>query len=259
MDDETDLKHAVVEKLEKNGTLSRIQAELRAAIFLAIEDDSQTEELNQTARTYPLECALIYHFLRQNKLPASAAVFEKEVNGRLFALDELQEQLRGCHELCSVFSSLLTNQNPSSTPREGMTECQSPISDPQKISNNEIPEICDHTSENLAASNIEVVEKNEATNANYTANKKSLDLQTTNHSKSSTSSASSAGEGTEIKSANEILPSINSLPRLTAPNSSVNSRNPLQTNPFTKHLNDLLDDDDSKKTPGKHLKQLVGF
>lgn len=85
--------------------------------------------------------------------------------------------------MCSVFSSLLTNQNPSSTPREGMTECQSPISDPQKISNNEIPEICDHTSENLAASNIEVVEKNEATNANYTANKKSLDLQTTNHSK----------------------------------------------------------------------------
>lgn len=28
MDDETDLKHAVVEKLEKNGTLSRIQVSL---------------------------------------------------------------------------------------------------------------------------------------------------------------------------------------------------------------------------------------
>uniref|UniRef100_A0A914R6D2 Uncharacterized protein n=1 Tax=Parascaris equorum TaxID=6256 RepID=A0A914R6D2_PAREQ len=62
--EEFDLREAIIERLERNGTLNRIQAELRAAIFLAIEENENTEELQRvTSYAKSLEYALVYNFL----------------------------------------------------------------------------------------------------------------------------------------------------------------------------------------------------
>ncbi|MFH4981876.1 hypothetical protein AB6A40_008585 [Gnathostoma spinigerum] len=81
MENTDELREAVLDRLKKNGTLNRIQAELRSAIFLAIEqkeEDIKEDEPCDDEKS--IEYALILHYLRQNRLSATAAVFEKEIN-----------------------------------------------------------------------------------------------------------------------------------------------------------------------------------
>ncbi|CAG9534921.1 unnamed protein product [Cercopithifilaria johnstoni] len=103
----SDLKQAIIDKLRLNGTLDRIQklvvirrkkiyikiqAELRCAVFLAIESNDENEsivdksKLNQTPGY-----SIIYHFLKQNRFLATAAVFEKEIHQKIISLEELKK------------------------------------------------------------------------------------------------------------------------------------------------------------------------
>ncbi|MCP9260406.1 hypothetical protein DINM_003758 [Dirofilaria immitis] len=75
-----DLKQAIIDKLRYNGTLDRIQAELRCAVFLAIEDtENKRVEVDENKLNQKFGYSMIYHFLRQNRFLATAAVFEKEM------------------------------------------------------------------------------------------------------------------------------------------------------------------------------------
>uniref|UniRef100_A0A0R3RPE6 LisH domain-containing protein n=1 Tax=Elaeophora elaphi TaxID=1147741 RepID=A0A0R3RPE6_9BILA len=91
--DISDLKQAIIDKLRLNGTLDRIQAELRCAIFLAIEsNDDNGLEVDKSRLDQRLGYSIIYHFLRQNRFLATAAVFEKEIHQEIISLEELKKE-----------------------------------------------------------------------------------------------------------------------------------------------------------------------
>lgn len=89
--DNAKLKQAVFEKLRRNGTLDRIQAELRSAVFLAIESDKGDGMRNVKDDINSKTCySIIYHFLRQNRFLATATVFEKEIHQNIISFEELK-------------------------------------------------------------------------------------------------------------------------------------------------------------------------
>ncbi|KAM3720675.1 Centrosomal protein [Dirofilaria immitis] len=88
-----DLKQAIIDKLRYNGTLDRIQAELRCAVFLAIEDtENKRVEVDENKLNQKFGYSMIYHFLRQNRFLATAAVFEKEMQQKIISLEELKKE-----------------------------------------------------------------------------------------------------------------------------------------------------------------------
>uniref|UniRef100_A0A0N5AK90 LisH domain-containing protein n=1 Tax=Syphacia muris TaxID=451379 RepID=A0A0N5AK90_9BILA len=107
MDYDADLKQSVLSVLDKNGTLNRIQAELRSAIYLAIENENKKNKLKPTVNNCPLECAVVYHFLKRNKFLATAAVFEKEVNSELISFEELEECTKNREKQETILKNLL--------------------------------------------------------------------------------------------------------------------------------------------------------
>uniref|UniRef100_A0A2K6VR43 LisH domain-containing protein n=1 Tax=Onchocerca volvulus TaxID=6282 RepID=A0A2K6VR43_ONCVO len=87
------LKEAVIDKLRENGTLDRIQAELRCAVFLAIESNENNElKVDESKLKQKSGFSMIYHFLRQNRFLATAAVFEKEMHQKIIPLEELKRK-----------------------------------------------------------------------------------------------------------------------------------------------------------------------
>uniref|UniRef100_A0A915Q804 LisH domain-containing protein n=1 Tax=Setaria digitata TaxID=48799 RepID=A0A915Q804_9BILA len=96
-----ELKQTVIDKLRHNGTLDRIQktiiysktqAELRYAIFLALESNENNElEISRNELDMRSGYSVIYHFLRQNRFLATAAVFEKEMHQEIISLEELKK------------------------------------------------------------------------------------------------------------------------------------------------------------------------
>lgn len=55
------------------------QAELRSAVFLAIEGNRDALEMDPNQFSNRSAFSMVYHFLRQNRFLATAAVFEKEI------------------------------------------------------------------------------------------------------------------------------------------------------------------------------------
>ncbi|VDN01801.1 unnamed protein product [Thelazia callipaeda] len=92
MSNTSNLKQAILEKLRSNGTLDRIQAELRYAIFLAIENAEENKSEGNVNLEQKPEYSIIYHFLRQNRFLATAAVFEKEMQQEIISLEKLREE-----------------------------------------------------------------------------------------------------------------------------------------------------------------------
>ncbi|EFO23836.2 hypothetical protein LOAG_04641 [Loa loa] len=82
----------------------KIQAELRCAVFLAIESNNDNEleaEMDESKLDQRFGYSMIYHFLRQNRFLATAAVFEKEIHQKIISLEELKKE--DAAKLCLQF------------------------------------------------------------------------------------------------------------------------------------------------------------
>ncbi|XP_024116703.1 FGFR1 oncogene partner [Oryzias melastigma] len=89
-DDDTELRDLVVQNLESNGALNKMKAEMRAAVFLAMEDQDRLENkvplVNESlkkclnSRDGRLAVAFIVDFLQVFSLDFSLSVFLPEIN-----------------------------------------------------------------------------------------------------------------------------------------------------------------------------------
>ncbi|KAI0209798.1 FGFR1 oncogene partner [Lamellibrachia satsuma] len=88
-DEDTELRDLVAQTLESNGVLGKIRAQLRASVFLALEEQdtiqNKTPLLNQQLKKFistkegQLATSLVQEFLQFFNLKYSLAVFEPEV------------------------------------------------------------------------------------------------------------------------------------------------------------------------------------
>uniref|UniRef100_A0A914VS89 FGFR1 oncogene partner (FOP) N-terminal dimerisation domain-containing protein n=1 Tax=Plectus sambesii TaxID=2011161 RepID=A0A914VS89_9BILA len=87
-DDEPELKEALMLSLEQNGSLARLKAQLRAAIFLALEEKQPKHNpfVSQKAQRFldtedgKLTAALVRDFLEAMDMSATMSVFDKEID-----------------------------------------------------------------------------------------------------------------------------------------------------------------------------------
>ncbi|XP_071955883.1 centrosomal protein 43-like isoform X2 [Antedon mediterranea] len=89
-DEDTELRDLVAQTLENNGVLGKIRAEIRASVFLALEEQdkvhNKTPFVNQELKTFlsskegQTTAALVYEFLDYFNLDFTVAVFNPETN-----------------------------------------------------------------------------------------------------------------------------------------------------------------------------------
>uniref|UniRef100_A0A6I8NCR2 Centrosomal protein 43 n=1 Tax=Ornithorhynchus anatinus TaxID=9258 RepID=A0A6I8NCR2_ORNAN len=89
-DEDTELRDLLVQTLENSGVLSRIKAELRAAVFLALEEQEKIENkaplVNESLTKFlstkdgRLAASLVAEFLQFFNLDFTLAVFQSEAN-----------------------------------------------------------------------------------------------------------------------------------------------------------------------------------
>ncbi|KAM4522334.1 centrosomal protein 43 isoform 5-T5 [Odontesthes bonariensis] len=114
-DDDTELRDLLIQNLENSGVLNKLKAEMRAAVFLAMEDQDRLENktplINQNlrrcldSRDGRLVASLIVDFLQVFNLDFSLAVFQPEIN----SLNGMDGRDLVCRELGLSPSDL--NQN----------------------------------------------------------------------------------------------------------------------------------------------------
>ncbi|XP_035687415.1 centrosomal protein 43-like [Branchiostoma floridae] len=89
-DEDTELRDLVAQTLETNGVLGKIRAQLRASVFLALEEqgalESKSQLVNQDLKKFlntkegRMVAALVREFLIHFNLDYSLAVFDPETN-----------------------------------------------------------------------------------------------------------------------------------------------------------------------------------
>ncbi|XP_061669044.1 FGFR1 oncogene partner [Syngnathoides biaculeatus] len=99
-DDDTELRDLLIQNLENNGVLNKLKAEMRAAVFLALEEQDRLENktplVNENLKKFlntkdgRLVASLIVDFMRVFHLDFSLAVFQPEINTHLSNLDSRQ-------------------------------------------------------------------------------------------------------------------------------------------------------------------------
>ncbi|KAM3603140.1 uncharacterized protein V6R79_017139 [Siganus canaliculatus] len=104
-EDDTELRDLLIQNLENNGVLNKLKAEMRAAVFLAMEEQDRmenksplvNENLNKCLSTGDgrLVASLVLDFLQVFNLDFTLAVFQPEVN----ALSGLDSRDQVCREL----------------------------------------------------------------------------------------------------------------------------------------------------------------
>ncbi|XP_057678924.1 FGFR1 oncogene partner isoform X2 [Corythoichthys intestinalis] len=96
-DDDTELRDLVIQNLENNGVLNKLKAEMRAAVFLALEEQDRLENKTPLVNDHLKKClstkegrlvaGLIVDFMRVFHLDFSLAVFQPEINAHPSGLD----------------------------------------------------------------------------------------------------------------------------------------------------------------------------
>ncbi|XP_077595110.1 centrosomal protein 43 [Stigmatopora nigra] len=96
-DDDTELRDLLIQNLENNGVLNKLKAEMRAAVFLALEEQDRLENKTPLVNDHLKKClasengrlaaALILDFMRVFHLDFSLAVFQPEMDARPSELD----------------------------------------------------------------------------------------------------------------------------------------------------------------------------
>ncbi|XP_016521514.1 centrosomal protein 43 isoform X3 [Poecilia formosa] len=114
-EDDTELRDLLIQNLENSGVLNKLKAEMRAAVFLAMEDQDRLENKTPLINENLKKClntkdghlvaSLIMDFLQVFNLDFSLAVFQPEIN----LLNGLDSRDLVCRELGVSDSEL--NQN----------------------------------------------------------------------------------------------------------------------------------------------------
>ncbi|XP_054879954.1 FGFR1 oncogene partner isoform X4 [Poeciliopsis prolifica] len=114
-EDDTELRDLLIQNLENSGVLNKLKAEMRAAVFLAMEDQDRLENKTPLINENLKKClntkdghlvaSLIMDFLQVFNLDFSLAVFQPEIN----SLNGLDGRDLVCRELGVSDSEL--NQN----------------------------------------------------------------------------------------------------------------------------------------------------
>uniref|UniRef100_A0A3B3UAS2 Centrosomal protein 43 n=1 Tax=Poecilia latipinna TaxID=48699 RepID=A0A3B3UAS2_9TELE len=114
-EDDTELRDLLIQNLENSGVLNKLKAEMRAAVFLAMEDQDRLENKTPLINENLKKClntkdghlvaSLIMDFLQVFNLDFSLAVFQPEIN----SLNGLDSRDLVCRELGVSDSEL--NQN----------------------------------------------------------------------------------------------------------------------------------------------------
>ncbi|XP_068565266.1 centrosomal protein 43 isoform X3 [Cebidichthys violaceus] len=104
-EDDTELRDLLIQNLENNGVLNKLKAEMRAAVFLAMEEQDKLENksplINENlkkclnSREGRLVAGLIVDFLKVFSLDFSLAVFQPEIN----SLNSLDSRDLVCRDL----------------------------------------------------------------------------------------------------------------------------------------------------------------
>ncbi|XP_019751743.1 LOW QUALITY PROTEIN: centrosomal protein 43 [Hippocampus comes] len=99
-DDDTELRDLLIQNLENNGVLNKLKAEMRAAVFLALEEQDRLENKTPLVNENLKKCletkdgrlvaSLIVDFMRVFHLDFSLAVFQPEINTHPSTLDSRQ-------------------------------------------------------------------------------------------------------------------------------------------------------------------------
>ncbi|MED6270199.1 Centrosomal protein 43 [Characodon lateralis] len=89
-EDDTELRDLLIQNLENSGVLNKLKAEMRAAVFLAMEDQERQENKTPLINENLKKClntkdgrlmaSLIMDFLQVFNLDFSLAVFQPEIN-----------------------------------------------------------------------------------------------------------------------------------------------------------------------------------
>lgn len=85
-DEDTELRDLLIHTLENNGVLNKIKAELRASVFLALEEQDKTVQVNEklgqflNSREGRLVAGLVTDFLQHFHLDFTLAVLQPEAN-----------------------------------------------------------------------------------------------------------------------------------------------------------------------------------
>lgn len=114
-EDDTELRDLLIQNLENSGVLNKLKAEMRAAVFLAMEDQDRLENktplINENLKNFlntkdgRLVASLVVDFLQVFNLDFSLAVFQPEIN----ALNGLDGRDLVCGELGVSESELNRN------------------------------------------------------------------------------------------------------------------------------------------------------
>ncbi|XP_071509182.1 centrosomal protein 43-like [Diadema antillarum] len=138
-DEDTELRDLVAQTLENNGVLGKIRAELRASVFLALEEQDAGKKnspfVNENLKKFLATkegfqtAALVKEFLEYFNLDFTAAVFNPETNigeayeGRDALAAELnikgEDKARGKPLLCEVLRRSQDGGEPKGRPRAG--------------------------------------------------------------------------------------------------------------------------------------------
>ncbi|XP_068198308.1 centrosomal protein 43 isoform X2 [Antennarius striatus] len=116
-EDDTELTDLLIQNLENTGVLNKLKAEMRAAVFLAMEEqdkvESKTPLINENLRKClntkegRLAASLVIDFLQVFNLDFTLAVFQPEIN----AMNGLDGREQICREM-SLSPSEMNNNSP---------------------------------------------------------------------------------------------------------------------------------------------------
>ncbi|KAM9840367.1 centrosomal protein 43 isoform 2-T2 [Aulostomus maculatus] len=104
-EDDTELRDLLIQNLENNGVLNKLKAEMRAAVFLAMEEQDKLENKSPLVNESLKKClstkdgrlvaSLIVDFLQVFHLDFSLSVFQPEIN----SLNSLESREQVCRDL----------------------------------------------------------------------------------------------------------------------------------------------------------------
>ncbi|XP_053193285.1 FGFR1 oncogene partner [Scomber japonicus] len=168
-EDDTELRDLLIQNLENSGVLNKLKAEMRAAVFLAMEEQDRLENKTPLVNENLKKClnskdgrlvaGLIVDFLQVFNLDFSLSVFQPEIN----SLNGLDSRDSVCRDLC-LSESELNRKSPLllELVRRGRHRDQSAVSQCEQETRGNIPKEPSQKQISAARKTFDVHDKNKS-------------------------------------------------------------------------------------------------
>ncbi|CAK6978366.1 FGFR1 oncogene partner [Scomber scombrus] len=168
-EDDTELRDLLIQNLENSGVLNKLKAEMRAAVFLAMEEQDRLENKTPLVNENLKKClnskdgrlvaGLIVDFLQVFHLDFSLSVFQPEIN----SLNGLDSRDSVCRDLC-LSESELNRKSPLllELVRRGRHRDQSTVSQCEQETRGNIPKEPSQKQISAARKTFDVHDKNKS-------------------------------------------------------------------------------------------------